>query len=107
MMTGTLPDFPEGIEKIVRDVRKEIKNGKRFGPGEDREEYGALAILDRIRSKDFPKTLGLDRDERRPIMADPSVCDWAAKQYFKILLADLRRFPEFFLDHQKCEPQDC
>jgi hypothetical protein len=109
MTTGILHDFPEGIEKIVRDVRKEMKEGARFGPGEDQEEDGAREILNRIRSKDFPKGLGLDRNEYQSIdsMRSLSVCDWAAKEYFKLLLADLRRYPEFFLNHRSCIPEDC
>ncbi len=109
MMTGTLPDFPEGIEKIVREVRHEIKAGKHFGRAEDQDEDGAQEIMDRIKSRKTPKRLGLDPSERKPIdaMENLRACDWAGNQYFKILLTDLRRFPEFFLDHQKCGPHDC
>jgi len=44
MMTGTLPDFPDEIGKIVRDVREKIKSGKHFGRAKDQEEDGALEI---------------------------------------------------------------
>jgi hypothetical protein len=114
-MASTLPDFPEGIQQIVRDERKRISREHRDGPNDFRpEEHGAKLVVEKIKNRGLsgdenygiqPKGEILNAQTVPDLSKNSEALEWAAEQYFKLLLTDLQRCPEFFLDHQSC--QDC
>jgi hypothetical protein len=116
-MSGIVLPVPEDIkritdvEKVIRFVSHQMKRGKRFGLTNDLEEGGAHEIIRRIYHRDFEHIDGFDRSNVQVINEgayaeeNQKILLWAATRYFKILLTDLKRYPEFFQDHQNCEPQ--
>jgi hypothetical protein len=105
-------DWPEGVEGIVRAVRGEVKQKKVLGPSPDNEENAAWEIIRCIRDRGTLKRDGLDPNEtpskRDWHKANREAMEWAAKEYFKLRLIDLRRnhlshHLELFLDHEVCE----
>lgn len=101
--TFHIPNFPDGVEEIVRAVREHIKDRP--------EEYGAKEVMDAISGRGLPPDLGILINKQIENMRRPQpdltgknreAIDWAAEQYFKLLLTDLRRFPKYFVNHQEC-----
>jgi hypothetical protein len=86
-------NFPEGIKEIIVAVGDDLRKHKVMGHSGDSDEDALQEVVNRIRDKGI-------KDPKKTI----EVWDWAAKQYFKLLLIDRRRF-EFFRDHELCDPQ--
>ncbi len=108
-------ELKKAVEKIVRTVREEIKNHQHHGPDDFRpEEHGAELVMENIRSRGLSGKHGLrlKGEIKNPeIVPDLSenmeTVEWAAKQYFKLLLIDLYRFPRpaVFKNHSRCTPE--
>jgi hypothetical protein len=90
-------DWPEGVRKIVEDVHNEKAGGKFFGHSqENADEDAAQEIVERVKLK---ATIPGNPLVSEPIKAENNL-HWAAKQYFRLLRIDLRRF-NHFRDHEE------
>jgi len=112
------PDFPDGVEKVVRDVSAKVRNRQRPGGANDYspEEYGAKELMRQISGRGQSEADGFvlkGENQKTEVLNLSDVVEnsealrWAAQEYFKLLLIDLQRchqlkLGEYFLDHRKC-----
>ena len=87
------------LADIVKAVYSEAKDGRPKwnlgikGPSGDVYEDAVEEIVRRVK-------------EEISGLANQEYLEWAAKQYFRLLLIDLRRFKGMFQDHGSCEPKE-
>jgi hypothetical protein len=70
------PNWPEGVEEIVKAVGEKLKKGDSMGPSHDNDENAAWVVIDRI------QTEWMHSDPQRTL----DTWEWARKQYVKMLL---------------------
>jgi hypothetical protein len=93
--------IPEKQQEIIKAVREEKNKSAYFGhSATDAEEDAAREVLIRIVDSSI-KTKYLP--EYNPVSLAVDM-EWAALQYFRIRLSDLRRFGRF-ANHELCEPK--
>jgi hypothetical protein len=103
-----LPNFPKGIEEIVKAVAEELKKGEPMhGEFKDPIENAAVKVIRRIEDRVVPENYGLSAAPGKPtgkFTAGENIeaFDWAKRRYFMLLLIDECRGG--VRDHGICKP---